>query len=76
MLKIDVSLVDHLAEAGYQWQFGARELKRRIRQALERRPAREILSGTLASADSVHLDKASGEAKFSKTTAPSKVKGQ
>lgn len=31
-LKLDDSLVEHLVEVGYQPDFGARELKRKIRQ--------------------------------------------
>ncbi|MFM0027991.1 AAA family ATPase [Paraburkholderia madseniana] len=71
-LKIDESVVDHLADAGYRPEFGARELKRQIRQELETRLAKEILSDALKSGDSVEVsyDKDSGEVKFSKSEAP------
>ncbi|MFM0360553.1 ATP-dependent Clp protease ATP-binding subunit [Paraburkholderia sediminicola] len=71
-LKIDESVVDHLADAGYRPEFGARELKRQIRQELETRLAKEILSDALKSGDSVEVsyDKDSGEVKFSKGEAP------
>jgi ATP-dependent Clp protease ATP-binding subunit ClpC len=71
-LKIGESVVDHLAEAGYRPEFGARELKRQIRQELETRLAKEILGGALKSGDSVEAsyDKESGEVKFSKSEAP------
>ncbi|SDH67946.1 ATP-dependent Clp protease ATP-binding subunit [Paraburkholderia phenazinium] len=70
-LKMDPSLVDHLAEAGYRPEFGARELKRQIRQELETRLAKEILGNRLQSGDSVEVsyDKASDEVKFSKREA-------
>jgi ATP-dependent Clp protease ATP-binding subunit ClpC len=75
-LKIDESVIDHLAEAGYRPEFGARELKRQIRQELETRLAKEILSDALKSGDSVKViyDKESGEVKFSKSEAPPKAK--
>ena len=71
-LKMDESLIDHLAEAGYRPEFGARELKRQIRQELETRLAREILGNRLESGDTVDVsyDKESGEVKFSKSEAP------
>ncbi|MFM0015329.1 ATP-dependent Clp protease ATP-binding subunit [Paraburkholderia sediminicola] len=71
-LKIDESVVDHLADAGYRPEFGARELKRQIRQELETRLAKEILSDALKSGDSVEVsyDKDSGEVKFSRSEAP------
>ncbi|MGA4817391.1 AAA family ATPase [Pseudomonas aeruginosa] len=42
---LDDSLVGHLAEEAYQPEFGARELKRQIRQQLETRLATAILKG-------------------------------
>ncbi|ANB76118.1 ATP-dependent Clp protease ATP-binding subunit [Paraburkholderia phytofirmans] len=71
-LKIDESVIDHLADAGYRPEFGARELKRQIRKELETRLAKEILGGALASGDSVDVsyDKGSGEVKFNKNEAP------
>ncbi|GGC47910.1 chaperone protein ClpB [Paraburkholderia caffeinilytica] len=71
-LRIDGSVIDRLADAGYRPEFGARELKRQIRQELETRLAKEILSDALKSGDSVEVsyDKESGEVKFSKSEAP------
>ena len=54
-VKIDGSLIDHLADVGYQPEFGARELKRQIRQAVETRLAKEMLAGKLQAGDSVEL---------------------
>ena len=67
-LKIDESVIDHLAEAGYRPEFGARELKRQIRQELETRLAKEMLGDVLKSGDTVEVsyDKEGGEVKFSK----------
>ena len=67
-LKMGASLVDHLVEVSYQPEFGARELKRQIRQELETRLAKEILGDRLKSGDSVEVDydKESGEVKFEK----------
>ena len=67
-LKVGESLVDHLVEVGYQPEFGARELKRQIRQEVETRLAKEILGDTLKSGDSVEIDydKKNEEVKFNK----------
>jgi len=46
-LEFDRSLIEHLAEVGYQPEFGARELKRRIRTEVESRLASAMLEGTL-----------------------------
>lgn len=75
-LEIDESVIEHLAEAGYRPEFGARELKRQIRQELETRLAREILSDALKSGDRVEVsyDKESGKVKFSKSEAPPEAK--
>lgn len=54
-VSIDNSLIDHLTQVGYQPDFGARELKRKIRQEVEVRLAREILGDTLKSGDSIRL---------------------
>jgi len=78
-LKMDQSVVDHLAEAGYRPEFGARELKRQIRQELETRLAKEILNDRLKPGDTVEVsyDKESDEVKFSRSEVPpaSKVTG-
>ncbi|HIH2642738.1 TPA: AAA family ATPase, partial [Burkholderia cenocepacia] len=66
------SLVDHLTEVGYQPEFGARELKRQIRQTIETRLAKEILADRLKSGDKceVDYDKNSDEVKFNTLAAP------
>ena len=50
-LAFDRSLVDHLAEVGYRPEFGARELKRRIRTDVESRVATAMLEGELSEGD-------------------------
>ncbi|MCO4879275.1 AAA family ATPase [Paraburkholderia caribensis] len=73
-LKIDDSVIEHLVEAGYQPEFGARELKRQIRQEIERKLAKEMLGDALRSGDTadVTYDKDSGEVKFHKVASASK----
>ncbi|WP_460015895.1 ATP-dependent Clp protease ATP-binding subunit, partial [Mycobacterium avium] len=44
-LEFDDATVEHLADIGYQPEYGARELKRRIKTEVENRLATEILSG-------------------------------
>ncbi|MDR3099649.1 MAG: AAA family ATPase [Paraburkholderia sp.] len=72
-LKIGESLVDHMVEVGYQPEFGARELKRKIRQQVETRLAKEILGDALKPGDSVEIDYDSerDEVRFNKTASPS-----
>jgi ATP-dependent Clp protease ATP-binding subunit ClpC len=52
-LEIDNSLVDHLADAGYRPEFGARELRRLIRSELETRLARAMLANEVQEGDRV-----------------------
>jgi ATP-dependent Clp protease ATP-binding subunit ClpC len=75
-VKFGEALVEHLIESGYQPEFGARELKRQIRQVIETRLAKEILSDRLKSGEHVEIDydKASGEVGFKTVAAPVKVK--
>ncbi|WP_035562314.1 ATP-dependent Clp protease ATP-binding subunit [Burkholderia sp. 9120] len=54
-VQIDDSLVEHLVEAGYQPQYGARELKRQIRLEVETLLARELLGEALKSGNTVRL---------------------
>ncbi|MGL4286278.1 MAG: ATP-dependent Clp protease ATP-binding subunit [Phreatobacter sp.] len=52
-LIFEESLIDHLAEVGYQPEFGARELKRQIRQLIETRLAKAMLKGEIKEGDRV-----------------------
>ncbi|EKS69906.1 MULTISPECIES: ATP-dependent Clp protease ATP-binding subunit [Caballeronia] len=45
VLEFDESVVDHLADVGYRPEFGARELRRQIRQSIENQLAKEMLKG-------------------------------
>jgi ATP-dependent Clp protease ATP-binding subunit ClpC len=75
-LYMGETLVDHLVQAGYQPEFGARELKRQIRQEVETRLAREILGDALQSGDTVEIgyDKMNDEVTISKIAVPPDVK--
>ncbi|MGY2488663.1 AAA family ATPase [Cupriavidus sp. CP313] len=75
-VRLDDDLVDHLVEVGYQPEFGARELRRQIRQSVETGLAKEILGDKLKSGDSVELgyDKASEAVVFRKMEAVKKPK--
>lgn len=46
-LAFDDSIVEQLALEGYRPEFGARELRRRIRQVIENPLARELLDGRI-----------------------------
>lgn len=52
-LSFDESLVDYLADVGYQPEYGARELKRRIKTDVENKLATEILSGKISEGSAV-----------------------
>ncbi|MBE9012620.1 hypothetical protein IQ250_20685 [Pseudanabaenaceae cyanobacterium LEGE 13415] len=45
--NFDESLIRYLAEEGYQPEFGARELRRQIRQKVETKLASEMLKGAI-----------------------------
>ena len=53
ILRFDATLVDHLADVGYQPEYGARELRRRIRAEVETALARAMLAGEIAKGDTV-----------------------
>ncbi|SPA32294.1 ATP-dependent protease [Cupriavidus taiwanensis] len=73
-VTFDAALVDHLVEVGYQPEFGARELRRQIRQQVETTLAREILGDKLSSGDRVAVgyDKDRNAASFRKLEAARK----
>lgn len=49
----DDSLIEHLAEVGYEPEFGARELKRKIRSEVETELSSALLQGTIHAGDTV-----------------------
>ena len=51
----DESLLKHLAEAGYQPEYGARELQRLVRNEVESELARQILGGAIQPGDEVRV---------------------
>jgi ATP-dependent Clp protease ATP-binding subunit ClpC len=54
-LSFDQSVIDYLAEAGYVPEYGARELRRRIKTDLENKLAKEMLKGDIAEGSSVQV---------------------
>jgi ATP-dependent Clp protease ATP-binding subunit ClpC len=62
-LVADESLVEHLAAEGYQPDYGARELRRQIRQLVETKLAKAMLNGDVKEGDRAvfRFDKAKGE---------------
>lgn len=62
-VKIDDSLIDHLVDADYQSEFGARELKRQIRQAVDAKLAKEMLAYKLKAGDQLNWVTTRGVAK-------------
>jgi ATP-dependent Clp protease ATP-binding subunit ClpC len=54
-LNFDASLIDHLAEVGYVPEYGARELRRQIKNEIENRLAKEILSGHIGEGSEVRI---------------------
>lgn len=69
-LNFDAALVEHLVDVGYQPEFGARELKRQIRQMVETKLAKEILNDALCEGDvaDVKYDAANDAVTFVRTT--------
>jgi ATP-dependent Clp protease ATP-binding subunit ClpC len=70
-LEFDESLVDHLADVGYQPEYGARELRRQVRSLVETRLAQAMLRGEIADGDTVRFryDRASGDVRWDKQEA-------
>ncbi|HJT20334.1 MAG TPA: ATP-dependent Clp protease ATP-binding subunit [Nitrospira sp.] len=64
-LEFDDSLVDHLAEEGYQPEFGARELRRQIRQQVETRLSKAMLKDEITEGDTVVFRYGDGNVAFS-----------
>ncbi|MET0001266.1 MAG: type VI secretion system ATPase TssH, partial [Candidatus Thiodiazotropha lotti] len=56
ILKVTDAALDRLGQAGFDPVYGARPLKRAIRQQLENPLAQEILSGRFGSGDTIEVD--------------------
>ncbi|HTK00242.1 MAG TPA: ATP-dependent Clp protease ATP-binding subunit [Bordetella sp.] len=54
-LTFDSSVLEHLAEVGYDPEFGARMLKRKVRTEVESKLATALLSGTIAAGASARV---------------------
>ena len=64
-LEFSTEALDHLGEAGFDPVYGARPLKRAIRQQLENPLAQEILSGRFGQGSTVRVELLDGELRFS-----------
>ena len=60
-LQVSESALDLLGEAGFDPVYGARPLKRAIRQQLENHLAQEILAGRFSAGDTIHVDRTGSE---------------
>ncbi len=69
-LSLDDSVLDYLAEAGFDPVYGARPLKRAIVQLVENPLAQAILSGEFAPGDTIEVTLASGTLAFAKAATP------
>ncbi len=67
-LEVTDQALDRLGEAGFDPVYGARPLKRAIRQQLENPLAQEILSGRFGSGDVIRVDVAGETLSFSKAS--------
>lgn len=63
-LEISDAVLDHLGEAGFDPVYGARPLKRAIRQQLENALAQEILAGRFGPDSTIHVDLENGKVVF------------
>ncbi len=61
VLEFDDSIVDHLAAEGYRPEFGARELRRQIRQRIENELAKEMLKGEIGEGSEILCSFDAGE---------------
>ncbi|MCU7946745.1 MAG: hypothetical protein KZQ72_08905, partial [Candidatus Thiodiazotropha sp. (ex Cardiolucina cf. quadrata)] len=60
-LVITDAALDRLGEAGFDPVYGARPLKRAIRQQLENPLAQEILAGRFGAGDTIEVDESAEE---------------
>ncbi|WP_283949439.1 ATP-dependent Clp protease ATP-binding subunit [Limobrevibacterium gyesilva] len=72
VLEIDDALLEHFAEAGFQPEYGARELRRLIRSELETQLARAMLGGEVHEGDHVvaHWDESRHKVAFEAKAKP------
>jgi ATP-dependent Clp protease ATP-binding subunit ClpC len=66
-LEFDDSAIEHLAAVGFEPEFGAREIRRQIRQRLEFELAKQMLAGAIKEGDRVlcKYDQDGDEVRFS-----------
>ncbi|AGH44974.1 ATP-dependent chaperone ClpB [Paraglaciecola psychrophila] len=69
-LSLDISdnVVDVIADAGFDPVYGARPLKRVIKNQIEKQLAKRILGGEFSPGDIIHVVMEGGEVKFTQTT--------
>lgn len=65
-LEVTDAALDHLGKAGFDPVYGARPLKRAIRQQLENPLAQEILGGRFGGGDTIRVDVTAEGLTFSK----------
>ena len=68
-LELTDAAKEHLAEAGWDPQFGARPLKRALQRLVENPLALRLLEGEFGEGDTVRVDAADGELVFAKAEA-------
>jgi ATP-dependent Clp protease ATP-binding subunit ClpC len=69
-LEFDDTVVDYLATEGYRPEFGARELRRQIRQLIENELAKEMLKGDIGEGSRIMCTYDSAEQHVRFTTTP------
>ncbi len=72
-LTWDEQVVDLMAQAGYDPQYGARPLRRAIQKKVEDTLSEEIVSGTLTKGDAVHATVVDGAMHFERVETPEAV---
>jgi len=60
------AIIDYLVDIGYQPEYGARELKRKIQSEIENKLAKEMLSGQIVEGDSILVDFKKSQVSFTK----------
>lgn len=65
-LAFSDDVIQHLADIGYQPEYGARELRRKIQGEIETGLAKEMLSGRIVEGDSISVDFNKSKVSFTK----------
>ena len=69
ILKLSEPAMDHLADLGYDPQFGARPMKRVLQREIINELSKHVIAGTFSAGDTIHVNLKSGKLSFDREAA-------